>query len=317
MAEIAEWARSRLSQCSREWNRISLFDWKATAACIAGGILLFPLVNMLPMLGYDWGVYFAQGRLQEYPPWAFLILWPLMRLPWRSGLALLNGLLLMTVAVATAREDSSGSRLSRLIAACMALLSPPTLILLWQGNIGGLVLLGLVALPWGLPLALLHPHLTLWAVLSNRRWTLWTLAFLLLSLILWQGWPMEILATLQPRGSHPMAMGWSNLHLAILLIGLALIPLARADHLILMSIGAFLSPYLLPQHFLLILPAIGRAQGRSRLLLWLLAWLSALPAMFSAWTAYLTYFFPLAIVMVLRGSQPERQLILDAMSSGK
>lgn len=160
--------RARISTLLSEFNQPIHFDWKSLSACLIGGILLYPLVSRLPALGWDWGVYFAQRRLDQYPPWSSYVLEPLISFPWRVGLSFLNGLLLMTVAVATSREDKSDSIMSKLIAAFLAIVSPPTLILLWQGNIDGLILLGLVAIPIGIPLALVKPHLSLWALFAKK-----------------------------------------------------------------------------------------------------------------------------------------------------
>jgi hypothetical protein len=97
-----------------------------------------------------------------------------------------------------------------------------------------------------------------------------------------------------------MAMGWRNLSWIILAIGLILLLLSDADPMQLMCAGAFISPYLMPQHLLLILPAIGRLRGRRRLLVWLLSLLVALPPMFLSWSLYVAYLFPLGTWLLLR-----------------
>jgi len=292
--------RNRISRLSIEFNHPISFDWKSLAACIIGGILLYPLVSRLPVVGWDWGVYFAQHRLSEYPPWSKYVLEPLISFPWRMGLALLNGLMLMTVAVATSREDKSDSLRSKLLAAFLALVSPPTLYLLWQGNIDGLILLGLIAIPIGIPLALVKPHLSIWALISRKSSLLWTVALLALSLLIWRAWPIDLFATLGARNQHPMAMGWQNLSWVILAIGIVLLVFSDADPFQLMCAGAFVSPYLLPQHLLLILPAIGKLRGTRRLIVWLFSMFAALPPMVLSWGLYLAYLFPLITWLMLR-----------------
>lgn len=285
--------RDWLAQRRREWTLSAPFDWRITIACGVGALLLFPLVRLLPVAGWDWGVYFARGDLAQYPPWSGLVLAPLTILPWREGLALVNGMTLCAVAFATRREADGQRPLPRFLAPLLALLSPPTLMLLWQGNIDGLVQFGIVSFPFGLVVALIKPHLAIWAVAARRSWVIAALAFLLISLVIWAGWPVDLFATLPARNAHPMAMGWQNLSPVLLIIGLAMLPFTRADPLHLMCVGAFLTPYLLPQHLLLLLPSLGRVQGTRRLLLWGMAWTTALPAMFMSWGLYAAYLFPL------------------------
>jgi hypothetical protein len=39
--------------------------------------------------------------------------------------------------------------------------------LLWQGHVVEVTLLGLIALPFGIPFATIQPHLTPWALLAR------------------------------------------------------------------------------------------------------------------------------------------------------
>lgn len=294
------------------WLRREPFDWRALLACVLGGVALYPLTRWLPFLGHDWIVYFSVldrvSNVYAYPPWTRLALLPLNQGTQLQGIALLNGLLLMTVAVAAAREGRRFNRPSRLAVAVMAVLTPPVFQLMWQGNVAGLVLLGLIGIPLTLPYALLQPNLAVWALVSRARWLAWAAVFGLLSLLIWGWWPGTMLDTIAAdaqRITHPIALGWQALGWPSLLIGLALLPFTTADPLRLLALGAFLSPYLMPVHLLLLLPALGRVAWRQRWLLWACCWLTLLPAMFfTGWSKAAALVFPLAVWWLLRGAVP-------------
>jgi hypothetical protein len=61
----------------------------------------------------------------------------------------------------------------------LAVVFMPTLWVFFMGNVDGLVLAGLMVLPWGIPLVLMKPQVSAFALLARRRWLLagivWTL----------------------------------------------------------------------------------------------------------------------------------------------
>jgi hypothetical protein len=187
-------------------------------------------------------------------------------------------------------------------AATLALLSPPVFILLWVVNIESLALFGSLFLPLGLPLILLKPHVYVWAILSRRKWMIWAAIFGAASLLIWGMWPLHVMESVSGRIQHPSAFGWSGVGLPMILIGALLLVFTNADPLRLMAAGSFLSPFLMPQHFVLLLPALGRVRGWKRLGLWAGAWLMAMPVMFGEWMniKYLALGFPLLIWWMLR-----------------
>ena len=119
----------------------------------------------------------------------------------------------------------------------MALLTPPVFMILWEGNIDGFVLLGLVALPLGVPLVMLKPTIAGWAVLARRQWFLWSVGFGLITLIVWRLWPLEMIGIFTTDYLHPMAMGWHNLGWPIAVIGIAMLLFTNADPIRLMAAG--------------------------------------------------------------------------------
>jgi hypothetical protein len=255
------------------------------------------------MLGWEWPFY-ASGQIDAtYPPYLYLALKPLSIWDWRTGVGLLNGPLLMTVAVSTAREAlrQGDRRSSRLSAAALALLTAPVLMLMWEGHAAPVTLFGLLALPFGVPYALIQPHIAPWSLLARRRWTLFAIGFGLLTLAIWGLWPLQVIGLASSSIAHPIAMGWSRLGWPVLLVGLLMLLNINADPLRLMAMGAFITPYANAVHFVLLLPAIGRVRGWRRLLLWLGAWLAVLPYGFGSIPAkYAAMLFPLAVWWFLR-----------------
>jgi len=295
------WIQARLGAYLRDWNQKESFDWRSVAAIIAGTVILFPLFVQLPNLGLEW-YHFDLGTWDvSYPPWMPLAISPLKLWGWRTGLALLTGLLFMSTAVAAAREARMRGRASMLGAAALAVTTAPVLMLTWLGNVAPLTLFGLVALPFGIPWATLQPHLAPWALLARRQWTIWGIAFLALTFLIWGFWFSRYF-TLSGILAHPIAMGWQNLGFPFLVIGLVMLVFTNADPLRLIAVGAFVTPYLMPHHLLLLPPAIGRTQGYARLVLWGSAWLTLFPPMFAPhlWAKYVAMLFPLVVWWLLR-----------------
>jgi len=184
--------------------------------------------------------------------------------------------------------------------ALLALCTPPVFILLWVGNIEGLALFGMLIMPVGVVWLSLKPHLGVWAILSRRSWVVWSAVFIALTLLIWPGWPFKLVNSLNDRLRHPSAFGWASLGWPMIVVGIVLLVMTPADALPLMAAGSFLSPFLMPQHFVLFLPALGRVRGVRRLLLWAASWLVAVPILFGGWIKVLALGFPLLVWWMLR-----------------
>lgn len=282
-------------------------DWRSVLAVLAGALILWPLTDRLPMLGFDWRVYFWARDFRQYPPWIEWALAPLLALPWRQGLSALNALLLMTVAVSVARQVYRRSeRVTQAVtnealgAALLALLTPPVAVLLWVGNIESLALFGMLILPVGVMWVLLKPHLGVWMILARRSWLVWATVFGVITLVVWPLWPLRVGGSVAERIQHPSAFGWASLGWPMILIGGALFIFSPPEPLALMAAGSFLSPFLMPQHFVLMLPALGVARGRKRLALWAAAWLLLIPLMFNGPIKALALGFPLMVWWVIK-----------------
>jgi hypothetical protein len=112
---------------------------------LLGGFILMPLVNQLPLLGFDWHRLFYAGFLDQYPPWMIPLFAPFRWIDWRWSLALSNSLSLVGIATLTAIQAPQ-VRWSGLGAAALALLSPPLWYMLWDGQIDGLIVVGMLVL---------------------------------------------------------------------------------------------------------------------------------------------------------------------------
>jgi len=268
----------------RESLRLLLF-------VVAGSLVLYPIVSRLPMLGWDWGFFFTSHNptfnigtaASAYPPFTRLLLTPLTVLPWRASLALLNSATLLTIAAATWRRRRSYP------AVVLALLSPPLWFLLWIGHPDGLVLLGMLT---GLiPLALIKPQLAIIPLLRTKRSAVWTFGFLVLSLVLFPGWPLSLRnATL----SHEAAFGWAVTGWPVALLGLAMLAGSGDDPYRLMAAGFLISPYMMPYNLAILLPAIGNVSGAKRIPLWAATYLTLLGTGIGGLGKYLNFVFPLA-----------------------
>lgn len=250
------------------------------ALTLMGGLLLGWLLHDTPWLGHDWLIMFHANTSTDlyYPPWTSAVLAPLANLPWRSGLALVNGISLAAVALNTYHQGVLTHNRWRALASLLAVLSLQMAILLWVGHIDGLALLGLLGLPWLAPLVLMKATFVGFAVLTRKRWFLASLGFGLLSLLLWPGWPLTLGSTLGIRATHPSAAGWGVTGWLPPLLGLVLLLLSkRTDWLQAVAAGSLLYPFSLPYHWLVLLPALGTLRGLALLACWLAAWLMLLP----------------------------------------
>lgn len=284
-----------------------------------GGLLLALLLVRMPLLGWDWYWVFWENRdtLSWYPPWTALLISPIAYLPWRWGLALVNGFTLAALGIVTYRERPGRWAY---VGVAMATLSVPVMVLLWDGQIDGLALLGFLVLPWGTPLLLIKPTLGIFSLLARKSWAFAGFVFAALSILLWGWWPGQAIRIhvlsdyLSLSDPHPASMGWFNLGWPIALIGMGLMPLtSRKDPMHLMAAGSFLMPYVFPYHFILLLPTLGRFSHGRQLTLWLLSWTLFFPFAFGPSGALLGYIFPLATWYFLWRETPAKDTWLATL----
>ena len=217
--------------------------WCILTALFTKMAAIVPLDNLL---GWDWSHYFKQGRNVQafYPPWTPIIL---SQLSWSS----LIGITLSTFSIAVLQRASSP------LSAAMAFLTLPLFWTIFLGQLDGLGLLGVITLPWLVPLALMKPQLASFAILSHRKATIIAAVFLLLSLLIWGPWFRDSLAYhTDPQEAFPqdIALGWLGIPIFVILVWK--MPKNSPDWW--MLAGATITPFLVPYHLLPLMPAIAR-----------------------------------------------------------
>ena len=289
-------------------------QWRNFFAILLGGVILTPLVNELPLIGFDWHRLFYLGFLDQYPPWMIPIFAPFRLMDWRWSLALVNSLSLVAVALITATQ-SSKIMWDGLIGAALALFTPTLWYMLWDGQIDGLVLLSFLVLPFSVPMALLRPQIAGWMLITRRRWTLATVGWVILSFLIWGNWLTELLDKARGSVIHPTALGWATLGWPILIIGLIMWVEAfrDGDPWRLLAAGLLASPYFQPYHTVMLLPALGKLTGYRRLGVWLLAWVVGLVPGLLGITRYLALLFPIAVWWFLRQQQRTSLKVKEAL----
>lgn len=293
-------------------------DWKAASIAFIGGLLIAPLLRLVPVVGWDWYRAFFQNRavLYWYPPWTALFTSPFaLTMPWQWGLAFANGLTAAAVAVATLREGRARNAWGY-VGAVMAIFSMPMLLLFWTGQVDGWGLIGFMLLPWGVPLLLIKPTLGAFALLARRDWFIAGLAFAALTLVLWPSWPLAALTTHVAKDYPDVVgtLGWYKTYWPIGIFGIILFLFTnRKDPFHLMSSGAFLMPYVFPYHFVFLLPVFGRLEHIPQLLLWLVSWTALVPYAFGNEYSLVGYIFPLAVWLALWRKMPSEDTWLSLL----
>lgn len=237
------------------WSQVVIF-----AVLTLAGALAARWVPAEGIVGFDWVLYFSQGRVDLiYPPWGS---WVVQALTWE----LLIGLSVAGVALASLQ------RAVHPVSAVCALLTLPLFWTLFLGQLEGLITLGLTALPWLTPLALLKPQVSTFAFGARPRYLLAFGVWIALSLVIWGPWPLTTFGFQSYYGEGRLITdvslrGW-GLPLALLLFWVA-----RGDPDLLMLSGAFATLYLLPYNLLPVTPAIARLRPRAAVIASLLTWL--------------------------------------------
>lgn len=300
-------------------------DWRLALAMLVGGLLLALPLSRIAFAGHDWVAYFAvapdpvfpQQPNPSYPPWVLsIVLRPLTELPPRTGLALVNGLTLACLTLLTyrlARVQFPDQRVSAVVGVLLTALNPLVWMLMWLGTVDSLMLLGLAALPFGVPLLLLKFHISGWALLGSRRDMLWGVGLGIVSLLIWGLWPMGILSAYnrpdQPP-PHPLLMGWQTTGPLFVLPGLILFLLCDRDPLRLIAAGTFITPYIMPYHFSILLPALGRLRGWRQVLLWFISLLLPVTSgLTSLELKRACFLFPLLVWLLLAPSLRPHDLL--------
>lgn len=237
------------------WRQVVLF------ICLA---VIFSFVGyLLPadgFIGFDWVIFFEGGQTPlYYPPW---LDWVINPLSWETLIGLSLAAVTMSI-LKRARHPLSGA---------FAFLTLPLFWTIFLGQLEGLVVLGLLGLPWLAPLALIKPQISIFAFGARRSYVLAFVIVILFSITLWGPWPIRLLESLQYyQGSEyvqDIALGWWGIPLA-----LPLLWFSRGDMDMLMVAGAFGTFHVIPYNLLPVIPAIARLDPLSALMAAVLTWL--------------------------------------------
>ncbi len=255
-------------------DKARLNEWLRKTAILAGLFAVLYAIGWFLPIGYDWRNYFSKGVLPNiWTPWTV----PIVKL---LNLQAVFALTVMAVGL------RAYSYKARPLALALALISLPTLWVLFLGNLDGLTLLGLVLLPWGIPLVTMKPQLSAFALLANRRWFIAGVIWGVLTLLIWGLWPLNL--------REIFAAGWKvewvqdiSLFPWGLLITLPLLWFSRGDEDLLMAAGSFATPHLFPYHFILLMPALARMRWPWMLLTWVVSWTPLLSNWLGPWAWHL------------------------------
>lgn len=230
---------------------------------IMGITAAFSIIGyMIPddgFIAYDWFNYFRVDRIPWfYPPWTHYVVRYL-------NLPILIGLTVAAVGLAVLKRSV------HTMSALFAFLTLPLFWTLFLGQLDGLVVLGLVGLPWFAPLVLIKPQVSLFAFLGRRSFLFAFGIVVGVSLLLWGPWLFELMPdwnVISNGFPNVISIGWWGLPLA-----LPLLWWSRGDMDMLMAGGIFATPYLVPYNLLPLVPAISRLGPRSAAIASVLSWL--------------------------------------------
>lgn len=311
---IFKWLRNCLGNLF--WvSRSSIYSSiKLIAYILVGSIIIFPLVTKIPLLGWDWFYFFNANnpafniylKSSAYPPFTLYIIQLLTWMDWRNSLGLLNSITIMTISLATWKN---GGRFKQIV---LALTTPPLWFLMWIGHPDGLVLFGLIT--GIIPLILMKPILSIFGILSDRKLFAWSVLFCAVSIIVWPKW---LLSLQNATIGHEIAMGWADLGWPLLIIGFILIIGAGKDPYRLMAAGCFITPYLMPYHMAIIIPAIGKTRGWRQILLWISSWFVFLGTGLPGKWHILALIFPLVTYCMCGTIATYKENVKDILENGK
>lgn len=225
-------------------------------------IVLYLIGTCIPE-GFDWRMFFAKGLVSPvWTPWTVVIIRFL-------NYSLVVAITLYSIIVRAYRYNKSPYPMA------LAILSLPTLWVLYLGNLDGIVLLGLLVLPLGAPLALMKPQLSAFALLANKKHIIAGIIWFLISLMIWGLWPLNLLTVLTPEWKTHWIQDITLFPWG-LIIAIPLLWFSRGDQDLLMAAGSFATPHLFPYHFVVLMPALARMKIPWMIITWVVSWMPLL-----------------------------------------
>ncbi|WP_322808137.1 hypothetical protein [Thermanaerothrix sp.] len=242
---------------SRKWSFAQQGGMFILLGAVFYGIGLWVPAN--GFIAFDWVHFFSQGRIPPfYPPWTVFLAkrltWPLFFAISMAGISL-----------------SIIKRSTHIVSSIAALVSLPVVWTMFLGQLDSLVVLGLLGLPWLVPLVLIKPQVGLFALGAKKSYVLAGIIWIAISIVIWGLWPAKMFAVnvyKEGRYAQDIAIG-----LAGIIVTLPMFWFSRGDMDMLMISGAFVTPYLIPYNMLPFTPAIARLKPIPALIACLLSWL--------------------------------------------
>lgn len=261
--------------------------WWQYLLFVAIGITIFSFVgSFLPakgLIGFDWVNFFSTGEqkagLSYYPPWVIYVrylTWP--------------GLLGLTF---TGLALSLYQRRASLLGLGLAFFTMPALWAVFLGQIEGLIVFGLTALPWLVPFVTIKPQVGYLAYLARKKDLMVLLIWLAVSMAIWGLWPLNMLTInsfIVLKEPHDVSLWPWSLPLVLVLLWLS-----RGDEDMLMLAGTFGLPYLHSYHYFVVLPAMARLTKWVAVLATVVSWLPLLANWLGPWAWQLSHLFPLIL----------------------
>lgn len=240
------------------------YSWQCQIALLLLFSTVFSLTGFLipanGFIGFDWIHFFEPINLPAfYPPWSKMII---TSLNWE----ILIGLTLASLTLAILKRSVHP------ISAITAFFSLPLFWTLFLGQIDGLLIFGLLGLPWLAPLALIKPQVTFFAFLTSRSYLASLIITLLISFIIWGFWVKDMFSVwiIHEEGKYvnDIALGYWVIPISIILLWFS-----RGDLDMLMAAGVFATPYLLPYNLIPLVPSISRLNPKAAVIAAALSWL--------------------------------------------
>lgn len=208
--------------------------------------------------GFDWLHFFSKG------------IYPSFWMPWTKPIvSLFNYPAVFALTILSIGVRAFSYRVSP-VALALTILSLPTLWVVFMGNLDGFVLAGLVTLPWGVPLVLIKPQISAFALLAKRSSLVAAMIWVILSFVIWGFWPLTWGVIFSPEWQAEWVQDITIFPWG-LFIAIPLLWLSRGDEDLLMAAGSLCTPHLFPYHYIVLMPVLGRMRWPWMLATWIIS----------------------------------------------
>ena len=211
-------------------------------------IVITLLASLMPLneyIGFDWTHFWGKQNIPAfYPPWTVYLV-KFITYP------MLIGITIASFIIATYQRSN------HMLSSLAALLSFPLIWTVFLGQLEGWTVLGMLYLPWLIPMVLVKPQVSVFGLGARRSYIIAFFIFFCLSLLFWGNWPAKMFAitTYYSGDDYPQDIGLGIMGLPIFL---SMLWFSRGDMDMLMACGAFISPHLVFYNLLPLTPAVAR-----------------------------------------------------------